>query len=114
MNTFDINAQKREKIVIWLAKFGFSTRDLLSKCWVLTLTGRSLFKKLVESGITKEEYVPGTRKRVITLTPDGVQQARIYQPDLEVKALRKFPLHTLIHSYSIQSFLTTQKGVKDF
>lgn len=115
MNTFDINAQKREKIVIWLAKFGFSTRDLLSKMLGVNANGQgAFFKKLVESGITKEEYVPGTRKRVITLTPDGVQQARIYQPDLEIKFLRKFPLHTLIHSYSIQTFLTTQKGVKDF
>ncbi|EMB2170884.1 hypothetical protein SKO73_004742, partial [Salmonella enterica] len=62
MNTFDINAQKREKIVIWLAKFGFSTRDLLSKMLGVNVDGQgAFFKKLVESGITKEEYVPGTR-----------------------------------------------------
>lgn len=115
MNTFDINAQKRDKITIWLARFGFSTRDLLSKMLGVNVDGQgAFFKQLVESGITKEEYVPGTRKRVITLTPGGIQQARIYQPDLEVKSLRKFPLHILIHSYSLQAFLITQEGVKDF
>lgn len=115
MNTFDIHAQKREKIVIWLAKFGFSTRDLLSKMLGVNVDGQgAFFKKLVECGLIKEEYAPGTRKRVITLTSDGIKQARIYQPGLEIKSLRRFPLHTLIHSYSIQTFLTTQKGVKEF
>jgi len=115
LNTFDINAEKREKVVLWLAKFGFSSRDLLSKMLGVNVEGQGVFfKKLVESGVTKEEYVPGTRKRIVTLTPDGIQQARIYNPELEVKVLRKFPLHTLIHSYSIQTFLTTQKGVQEF
>lgn len=45
MNTFDINAQKREKIVIWLAKFGFSTRDLLSKMLGVNVDGQGAFLK---------------------------------------------------------------------
>ncbi|TDN48078.1 hypothetical protein [Scandinavium goeteborgense] len=115
MNTLEINALKRQKVVTWLAKFGFSSRDLLSLMLnVKSLGQAAFFKSLVNEGITSERYVPGTKKRVVTLTAEGVTLARIFNPEMEVRTLRRFPLHTLIHGYSIQKFLTTQKGVTLF
>lgn len=115
LNTFNVNAQKREKVVLWLARFGFSSRDLLAKMLGVNLTGQVVFfNKLSGSGIIKEEYIHGSRKRVVTLTNDGISEARIYRPDHPVRLFRRFPLHTIIHSYSIQHFLTTQSNVREF
>ncbi|HFQ9467571.1 TPA: hypothetical protein ACHTH4_004783 [Escherichia coli] len=115
MNGHEINAEKRRKVVLWLAKFGFSTRDLLSRMLGVKTDGQAaFFKRLSDDGVTKELYVSGTRKRVLTLTAEGTQQARIYEPDISVKSFRRFPLHTLIHGYTIQSFLISQKGVQRF
>ena len=72
------------------------------------------FKKLADEGITKEVYVPGTRKRVLTLSTDGIEEAKLLNPMLAIRQFRRFPLHTLIHSYSIQLFLTSQNGIKEF
>ncbi|WP_435362501.1 hypothetical protein [Klebsiella pneumoniae] len=115
LNGHEINAEKRRKVVLWLAKFGFSTRELLSHMLGVAVEGQAaFFKRLAEDEITKEAYVSGTRKRVVTLTPDGVRQAKIYEPALAIKNFKKFPLHTLIHGYTIQSFLISQKGVQEF
>ncbi|NQD63309.1 hypothetical protein HP459_18190 [Enterobacter sp. CM29] len=115
MSNFDINYEKRRRVILWLAKFGFSTRDLLSRMLNVNVNGQGdFFKRLADEGITKETYVPGTRKRVLTLSNDGIEEAKLSNPTLAVRQFRRFPLHTLIHSYSIQSFLTAQKGIKDF
>lgn len=115
MDSHEINADKRRKVILWVAKFGFSTRELLSKMLGVSNTGQAaFFKRLADDEITKEAYISGTRKRVVTLTSEGVKQARIYEPALSVKSFKKFPLHTLIHGYTIQSFLISQKGVRCF
>lgn len=115
MSNFEINYQKRIKVIRWLAKFGFSSRDLLAKMLAVNVNGQGeFFKKLADEGITKEAYIPGTRKKVVTLAAEGIEEAKIHNPTLAIRTFRRFPLHTLIHSYSIQSFLITQKGVKDF
>lgn len=115
MNGHEINAQKRRKVILWLAKFGFSTRELLSHMLGVANEGQAaFFKRLCDDEITKEAYISGTRKRVVTLTSEGAKQAKIYEPDLSVKSFKKFPLHTLIHGYTIQSFLINQKGVQRF
>jgi len=115
LNGHEINAEKRRKVILWLAKFGFSTRELLSQMLGVAVEGQAaFFKRLVEDEITKEAYISGTRKRVVNLTAEGTRQARIYEPELSVKAFKKFPLHTLIHGYTIQSFLISQKGVQQY
>ncbi|WP_345831089.1 hypothetical protein AAGR08_23670 (plasmid) [Pantoea sp. BRR-3P] len=115
LSNFEINYQKRQKVILWLAKFGFSSRDLLAKMLGVNVNGQGdFFKKLADEGITKETYIPGTRKKVVTLSTEGVEEAKIHNPTLAIRTFRRFPLHTIIHSYSIQSFLITQKGVKDF
>ncbi|MGE1110091.1 hypothetical protein ACQJ2X_30230, partial [Bacillus wiedmannii] len=68
MSNFEINYQKRQKVILWLAKFGFSSRDLLAKMLGVNVNGQGdFFKKLADEGITKEAYIPGTRKKVVTL-----------------------------------------------
>lgn len=115
LNNFEINFEKRRKVILWLAKFGFSTRDLLAQMLNVKVDGQSdFFRRLESEGITKEFYVPGTRKRVCTLASDGIEEAKIHNPELAVRNFRRFPLHTLIHSYSIQSFLASNKSVKEF
>lgn len=43
LNGHEINAEKRRKVVLWLAKFGFSTRELLSHMLGVTVEGQAAF-----------------------------------------------------------------------
>lgn len=114
-HNFDVRIQKKEKVTFWLAKFGFSNRELLSELLNVSVKGQHLFfQSLLTEGLVSEQYVSGTRKKILTLTKLGCEYVLLNNPEMIIKNVRSFSLYTLVHSYSIQKFLLTQKGSENF
>lgn len=115
LSNFDLRMKKKEKATHWLAKFGFSNRELISELLNVSANGQHhFFKSLISEGLVSEKYVSGTKKRILALTTLGQEYVLLQNPEMVIKKVKSFSLYTLVHSYSIQKFLLSQKGSDNF
>lgn len=114
-HNFDVRIKKKERVAFWLAKFGFSNRELLAELLNVSVKGQHLFfQSLINEGLVSEKFVSGTRKKILSLTKLGQEFVLLNNPELVIKKVKSFSLYTLVHSYSIQKFLLSQKGSDNF
>lgn len=108
----NLNSHKRfdEKIKIlveWLAKFDFSTRQLMGLAMSVNSKGQgAFFKKMEEMNIIYKHTIAGTNKIIYSLSDIGNQLSSMYFPDVHIKEKRKKPsLVAISHSFNIQFIL---------
>ena len=108
-----VREQKVRKVIIWLARFGFSTRLVLTKMLGTSYNGQNeFFKRLIDDGLVERRYVTGTSKQLFTLTSAGVNLYKIIEPNLSIKRVPKISLPTLIHSMTIQEFVISNNAAE--
>lgn len=98
--------QKQNITVVFLAKFGFSTRNII--CTLLNVSTTSqkyFFDTLISQGLVEVKRIPAVKHDLLILTQYGLRLAEIVDPGMKVKTIRKYSLPYLIHTYSIQSFI---------
>lgn len=112
MNGKQRNLQKRDITLSFLAKFGFSTRTIICALLKVKVNAqKGFFDSLVSQGLVEIKRIPAARHEIITITQEGLRAAEIIDAGIKVKAIRKFSLPYLIHTYSIQSFIATNINV---
>ena len=115
LSNFEKSKKKQIIVLQWLAKFGFSTRDILCDVLQLNYQGQNgFFNLMVRDKVVEEQYIAGTRRKILTLGKAAYDILSIHFPEMKIKKTRTFPLYTLIHSFSIQKFLISQKGSENF
>lgn len=100
------NKDKRNSIIVWLARYSFSTIVILATLLRIDERNvRSLLKKMTEEGLLKTELLV-SGQRVFGLSPSGVAQAGLIDAELAkvatVYQLGRLPLSTLPHHINIQ------------
>lgn len=100
---------KVEHLITWLAKFDFSTRELIGQSMGVNHIGQwSFFKQMIDDDIIVPAKIPGTHKRIFILGRVGNSAMTLYCPDVKVKEHRKTPsLVALSHSFCIQHLIST-------
>lgn len=112
MNGKQRNLQKRDITIAFLARFGFSTRTII--CALLNVRAnaqKGFFDSLETQGLVEIRRIPAAKHEIITITQAGFRLAEIVAPGIKVKAIRKYSLPYLIHTYSIQSFIAKNVNV---
>lgn len=75
---------------------------------------QDFFNLLVRENLVEEKFISGTRRKILTLGKSSYDLVKHNNPDLKVKKFKSFPLFTIIHSFSIQQFLISQKSCENF
>lgn len=115
LSNFEKSKKKQITVLHWLAKFGFSTRDILCDVLQTNYQGQNgFFNLMVRDKVIEENHIAGTRRKIVTLGKAAHDVLSLNYPDLKIKKTKSFPLYTLIHSFSIQRFLISQKGSENF
>lgn len=103
-----IHLQKMNAVIIWLARFGYSTRKML--CLMLDIkipSSTRFFNKMVDNGFIKMHSFSPSNHKIVMLTDEGYEIARFLLQDKRIIERRRLSFPNIMHSYSIQSFLVS-------
>ncbi|EKM5118377.1 hypothetical protein PU006_004574 [Salmonella enterica] len=112
-NTYrDRFKDKFDFAVVTIAKFGFTTRKLLSALFDVSAQGNwQFFKKLESSGLISANPVLGSRTKVYMLTKSGFEYAKYLLPSSNLVYRKTLSLPYLNHSLNIQQFVVEKREV---
>lgn len=112
-NTYrDRFKDKFDFAVVTIAKFGFTTRKLLSALFNVSSQGNwQFFKKLESSGLVSVHPVLGSRAKVYMLTKSGFEYAKYLLPSSNLVYRKTLSLPYLNHSLNIQNFIVEKREV---
>lgn len=112
-NTYrDRFKDKFDFAVVTMAKFGFTTRKILSSLFNVSAQGNwQFFKKLESSGLVFANPVLGSRTKVYMLTKSGFEYARYLLPSSNLVYRKTLSLPYLNHSLNIQQFIVEKREV---
>ncbi|ENY1827863.1 hypothetical protein ACFVMS_004473 [Salmonella enterica] len=98
--------------VVTIAKFGFTTRKLLSALFDVSSQGNWLFfKNLESSGLVSAHSILGSKAKVYMLTKSGFEYARYLLPSSNLIYRKTLSLPYLNHSLNIQQFVVEKREV---
>lgn len=101
-----LSQEKTKKVVLLLAKFGFSTRKIICSLLRTSYNGQNdFFKKLISDSLIISNKRSGFLSDIYTLSSDGFELAKHYQPDSKFTFRRKLSFPNIVHALSIQQFL---------
>ncbi|MBQ0619617.1 hypothetical protein MJ636_013000 [Proteus mirabilis] len=101
-----LSQEKTKKVVLLLAKFGFSTRKIICDLLGASYSGQNVFfKKLQHESLIIANKRSGFLSDIYTLSSDGFDLAKHYQPDSKFTFRRKLSFPNIVHALSIQQFL---------
>ncbi|QKG51208.1 hypothetical protein WMR86_20160 (plasmid) [Proteus vulgaris] len=102
----ELAQEKRKKVVLLIAKFGFSTRKIVCDLLGTTYGTQSVFfKKMISDNLIIQNKRTGFLSEILTLSQDGFDLAKYYNPDSKFTFRRKLSFPNIVHALSIQQFL---------
>ncbi|EGD1139006.1 hypothetical protein IAV22_004431 [Salmonella enterica] len=103
---------KLDFAVVTIAKFGFTTRKLLSALLDVNDKGNwQFFKKLESAGLVSACPVLGSRTKVYMLTKAGFEYAKYLLPSSNLVYRKTLSLPYLNHALNIQQFVVEKREV---
>lgn len=109
-----IHRQKMNKVIIWLARFGYSTRKMLCRMLDVNVTSSTrFFNTMAENGFIKLHSFSPSSHKIVMLTEEGYAIARFLLQHVKITERKRLSFPNIMHSYSIQSFLITNLNNAD-
>jgi len=99
---------KIRHLITWLAKFDFSTRELIGLSMGVNHIGQwNFFKQMIDDDIINQSRIAGTHKKIYILGSNGNSASTMYCPNVKIKEYKKTPsLVAISHSFCIQYLIS--------